>query len=83
MQLIDLWAQVHDAILFEYDEDKEDRIIPEVLSLMRVPLLVHGRIMIVPVEAKVGYDWNNMALYGSEKAKKLKRRSSNFLDRIL
>lgn len=79
--LVEVLAQVHDAILFQYDEEREDEVIPHALSLMEIPVEINGRIMLVPVEAKIGYDWRTMYKYGSQALTKLSRRSSDFLDR--
>jgi len=54
---IELLAQVHDAILFQYPEDREDEIVPAVLEAMLVPLDVAGREFVIPVEGAVGYNW--------------------------
>ena len=79
--LVEVLAQVHDAILFQYDEEREDEVIPHALSLMEIPVEINGRTMLVPVEAKIGYDWRTMHKYGSHALAKLSRRSSDFLDR--
>lgn len=57
-----LLIQVHDSILFEYDEVCEDEIIPWALEALKVPLeLKRGRQFIVPTEAKVGWNWGDAA----------------------
>ncbi len=74
-------GQVHDAILFQYREDRPE-LVQSALDLMRFPVLVNGRIMEIPVEAKVGYDWKNLEPLGSEKEQAQVRPSYSLLDRI-
>lgn len=52
--------QEHDALLIQYDEELEAEVIPQVKALLswEVPLL-HGRSLIIPTEAKVGWNWGN------------------------
>lgn len=55
-----LLVQVHDSILFEYDEACENEIIPTALAALRVPvILARDREFVVPTEAKVGWNWGN------------------------
>lgn len=49
--------QVHDSLLLQYHEADEDWIVPRLLSLARVPLVVKGREFVVPVDAKIGWNW--------------------------
>jgi DNA polymerase-1 len=57
---VQLLAQVHDAILFEYDEEEEETVIPRVLALLRVPVRMRDdRIMVIPVEAELGWNWGH------------------------
>jgi DNA polymerase-1 len=53
-----LLLQIHDAILIQYPEDQEDQIIPRVMDLLKVPIeLNFGRTLVIPCEAKVGWNW--------------------------
>ena len=53
-----LLLQIHDAILIQYPEDQEDQIIPRVMDLLKVPIeLNYGRTLVIPCEAKVGWNW--------------------------
>lgn len=54
---VQLLAQIHDAILIQYPEDEEERILPAVLSLMTVPIPVNERTITIPSEALVGWNW--------------------------
>lgn len=54
---VQLLMQIHDAILFQYPEKKEDEIIPIVLSQLRYPIqLEKGREFVIPYGVKTG--WN-------------------------
>ena len=54
---IQILANGHDAILGQVRSDLAVQMIPEVLRLMRVRVMVHGREMVIPVEAEVGKNW--------------------------
>lgn len=49
-------AQVHDAILFLYPEDRED-LLPKVLELMTVKIPIRNRVLVIPSEVSVGWNW--------------------------
>lgn len=47
----------HDALTIQYPEALEDEVIPQALKLLEVPIeLKHGRRLLIPYDAKVG--WN-------------------------
>lgn len=51
--------QVHDALVIQYPEEKEQEIVPQALKLIEVPVeLRGGRIMKMPPDAKVGWNWS-------------------------
>jgi len=53
----ELLMQNHDAIVFQYPEEKEDEVIPKVLAQLRYPVpLEGGRELDVPYDCKTG--WN-------------------------
>ena len=54
---VQILAQVHDAILIQYDETKEEEILNEVLPLMATPLTYKGRTMTIPSDILVGWNW--------------------------
>lgn len=59
-QRVELLVQVHDSILFQFPEDQEESIIPLAMEKLRVPLtLARGREYVVPVDAKVGWNWGD------------------------
>lgn len=58
---VQLLAQVHDSVVFQYREsDDEDGIIQRALALTRVPLSNGVRSMTVGAEAKIGWNWGNV-----------------------
>ena len=88
----ELLLQNHDAIVVQYPEEKEDRIIPKVLDSLRNPIgLRDNRQFIMPFEAKVGWNWgefdkkdNPDGLRTYHEGDKRKRQAKvGFLDRPL
>lgn len=60
---VQLLVQVHDSLLFQYPEEEEERIVPMALECLRVPLrLNRGREFVVPVDAKVGWNWGDVEM---------------------
>jgi DNA polymerase I-like protein with 3'-5' exonuclease and polymerase domains len=56
--LVDLLLQVHDAIVFQYDAEREDDIVPKVQRLLEIEVpLAYGRSLVIPTEAMVGWNW--------------------------
>lgn len=52
-----LYLHDHDALTVQYPEEREDEIIPKLLSQLRYPVaLAHGRVLEIPYDCKVG--WN-------------------------
>ncbi len=50
--------QIHDAILVQYPETDEDKVIPQVLSQLRYPLTLEGgREFIIPYDVHTGWNW--------------------------
>lgn len=85
-----LLLQVHDSLLLQYPEDREDEILPVILNAMKVVNIIHGRPFSIPVEAKVGWNWSNysetnpdgLKKYGGNDARRRDRQPrTSFLDR--
>ena len=56
--ICELLLQIHDAILIQYPEEEEDSILPRVMQAIKVPIeLRYGRTLVIPSEAKVGWNW--------------------------
>lgn len=52
-----LLMQVHDAVVVQYPQEKEDEIVPEILKQLACPIQIgQGRELIIPYGAKTG--WN-------------------------
>ena len=58
---IELLAQVHDAVYFQFDPRKEDEqeLIPEALALFHIEMTHKGHSLVVPGEAKIGWNWGS------------------------
>jgi len=55
---VELLLQVHDAIVFQYPEERENEIIPAVRKLIEIEVpLLHGRSLTIPTDAMVGWNW--------------------------
>lgn len=65
---IDILGQVHDAILIQYPEEKEQEILQKVLPLMATTLEHAGRKMTIPSDITTGWNWAKH--YDEVKAKK-------------
>jgi len=54
-----LLLQIHDAVLVQYPEEHEDDVVPVLLETLKVPIpLNNGRVLIIPSEAKTGWNWS-------------------------
>jgi DNA polymerase I len=63
---VKLLAQVHDAIVFQYPEERAEELIPRAIELCTIPVTVYGmcesnmnetKTLVIPVECKVGWNW--------------------------
>ena len=73
--------QVHDSVLVQYPEDQEDTVLPRILSLIEQPIQVRDRAIIVPAEAKTGWNWADASPSNPDGLKKysghdIRRRTS-------
>jgi DNA polymerase I len=55
--LVQILAQIHDAILFQYPIEAEKEILPQISTLMTIEVPVADRILQIPVEGSVGWNW--------------------------
>lgn len=54
----EILIQVHDALLIQYDERKENEVVPAAQKLLEVSVpLLNGRTLKIPTEAEVGWNW--------------------------
>jgi DNA polymerase I len=88
-------AQVHDALLIQYDADREAEVVPEVQRLLEIEIpLLHGRSLVIPTEAMVGWNWgkaydqnknlvnpNGLVPFGQDKRTRLEKVS--LMDRVV
>lgn len=61
MPMVQLLAQVHDSICFQYREsESEEAIVTRALELIETPLVApNGRTVVVRGEAKLGWNWGS------------------------
>ena len=61
---IELLAQIHDAVVFQYPDDPryEADILSSCIELTRIPLTLRGRTLTIPSEAKIGWNWGENQL---------------------
>lgn len=53
-----LLMQIHDAILIQYPEQREDEVIPIVLDALSVPIMLDGgREFVIPYGVMTGWNW--------------------------
>lgn len=55
--LVQLHAQVHDAILVSYPEHREDEVIPALVELIPHPIIARDREVVIPCSAETGWNW--------------------------
>jgi len=73
LNIVELMLQVHDAILVQYPEEREDEIVPQVLAAMTTEVpLEGGRSLRIPNEFKTGWNWGNFATDNPDGLKKWK-----------
>lgn len=57
---LELLAQVHDAILAQFDKDHLE-VLHETKRLLQIPIPVNGRIMQIEAEIAIGYNWGKQS----------------------
>jgi len=69
MPEVQLLAQVHDAIYFQFPQELDPNVVvPKAQRLLETPLHAPcGRTFIVPSDAKIGYNWGNYVPPDEEK----------------
>lgn len=85
---VNLLAQIHDAVMFTYDESREKELVPQILDLLTVPISIQGRVFSIPTEALLGWNWakenkqtnpDGLKVYHGEDSRQRQRRPSNSL----
>jgi hypothetical protein len=63
-----LYMHDHDALTVQYPAEAEDEVIPQILTLLQVPIpLSHSRTLLIPFDCKTGWnraDWSESNPYG-------------------
>ena len=85
----ELLMNVHDAVVFQYPEEKEDEIIPKLRKQLEYEVrLKHGRSMIIPYDCKVGWNYGMMTKENpdglkeySQNDRRQRTEEMSFLDR--
>lgn len=55
---VELLLQVHDAIVVQYNEEREEELVPKIMKTLQVEVpLMYGRSLLIPTEAFVGWNW--------------------------
>lgn len=58
IETADYFMQIHDAVLIQYPQNKEDEIIPRIQSQLRVPIALEGgRELVIPYGVSTGWNW--------------------------
>src|SRR3974390_48584 len=92
LNVCQLLLQIHDAILVQYPEGDEDRIISVLLGAIEVPInLNSGRKLLIPAEAKTGWNWSvesntnpdGLRKYRGRAKRHRQREAPSKLDRLL
>lgn len=60
---LELLHQNHDSILVQYDTDKRDEVVPEVIKLIESDLVIGKHVIQIPVEASCGPSWGDLTEY--------------------
>lgn len=55
-----LLSQLHDAILIDYPEDREDELLAKTLEIMTIPFTIGDSTVVIPVDAKSGWNWEEV-----------------------
>jgi len=58
-----LKAQIHDSILAQYPIAKRDVYLPKLVECMQNPVVIHGRTLRIPLDAKFGHNWADTEQY--------------------
>ncbi len=69
---VEVILQVHDAVVVQYDEKREEEIIPKIIKIMRKNYIFNGRDFSIGSDAMVGWNWAKEVTpeYAAKAAKK-------------
>lgn len=54
---VEILLNVHDEVVFQYKRENRDSVMKRVLELSKIPIVIHGRELIIPVELSYGPSW--------------------------
>lgn len=57
---IELLLQVHDSLLVQAPTGEVDQVCRMLKECLTVPLEINGKILVIPVDVKIGQNWNDM-----------------------
>lgn len=57
----------HDSVMLEVPKSLVNEIVPQVISLLKRPLLIKGEMFTIPVDAEIGERWKEMEKWKGEK----------------
>lgn len=92
LNICQLLLQIHDAILVQYPEKDEDKILPQLLNALKAPIsLRNNRTLLIPSEALTGWNWSKESRNNPDGLKKWQghddrkrtRPAPSKLDRLL
>jgi DNA polymerase-1 len=63
---VQILAEGHDSVLGQFPVRHRDEFAREVVDTMTIPVGFSNRVMTIPAEVKLGYNWKEMAKPGSE-----------------
>ncbi|KKN45066.1 hypothetical protein LCGC14_0686910 [marine sediment metagenome] len=63
---VEFMLQVHDAFVLQCDKDEVEDWISDVKHVFDIPILINGRELVIPVDIKVGVNWDEMKKLGVE-----------------
>lgn len=58
---VQILAQIHDAILIQYPESLELKLIPQILKALEVTVSFQNRRLTIPAEALTGWNWGKVS----------------------
>lgn len=56
-ELVEIMAQLHDAVLIQYKEEDEEHVLPLAKNLMKTEFKYGERTVIIPSDIEVGWNW--------------------------
>ena len=51
----------HDSLIGQCDADRIEEVTNKVQALMRIPIIIHGRELVIPTEVEVGLNWGEQS----------------------